>query len=167
MNKDFCQKLMEFVPEMNQDFCEAQKLMFGKWPIHPYEVFLWSPLSMALVNTKPLVPHHVLVCPRRVESQYLNLSPEEQRDLWRLARLVALVIKGTPTSDAHVTFSVQNGRLSGQTVDHVHIHIMPATVGMSPDVERTEQTEEEMRNESTTLTARFVHLVKSNAVPSN
>ena len=149
---------------MNEDFREAKHLMFGKWPIYHHEVFLWSPLSMALVNTKPFVQHHVLVCPKRVESQYLNLSLEEQRDLWHMASLVALVVKGTSTSDAHVTFSVQNGGLSGQTVDHVHIHVIPAIKAISPDAERTQRTKEQMREESMELTGRFVHLVKSDAV---
>lgn len=128
---------VDLTPELAKDFRLAETILFGKYPIGKHEVFLWSDKSMAIVNYKPLVRHHVLVCPRRVEPRFLGLSDEEQEDLWLMARLVAKIVKKIVQKP--VSFSIQEGEPAGQTVDHVHIHVIPETSEkvFKPDAERT------------------------------
>ena len=59
-----------------------QDYRFGPWSIAAGEVFVTSPLSIAFVNLKPVVPGHVLISPKRVVARFSELSPEEVADLW-------------------------------------------------------------------------------------
>jgi diadenosine tetraphosphate (Ap4A) HIT family hydrolase len=99
-------------------------IYFGPHTLKPTVHFYQSPLTRAFVNLKPLVPGHVLVTPRRVVPRLQDLTTEEAMDLWRSVRLVQSLIQrvyGAP--GAHL--GIQDGRDAGQSVPHVHVHILP------------------------------------------
>lgn len=101
------------------------KMSFGVWPIAKREIFAASEFSFAFTNLKPVLPGHVLVAPRRVVARLGELTSEETADLLELAKLAGtLVTVANPPSDA-LTFTVQDGKAAGQTVPHVHIHVIP------------------------------------------
>ncbi len=83
-----------------------------------------TPLSFALVNLKPLLPGHVLVSPRRVVPRLTDLSQAEVSDLFmtvqRVGRMVERVYEATSLNVA-----IQDGPDAGQSVPHVHTHIIP------------------------------------------
>lgn len=98
-----------------------------------------SEFCIAFVNLKPLVPGHVLVVPRRVVPRYSGLSPEEAADLWQGVLVVRTIIAkaqlGHDQSAASVakadqewdfTIGMQDGPIAGQSVPHVHVHILPS-----------------------------------------
>ena len=58
--------------------------------ISPKHVFLETPLSFAFVNLKPVVPGHVLVCPKRVVEKYEEMTGEEISDLMLASQKVAV-----------------------------------------------------------------------------
>lgn len=101
---------------------------FAKFEISPDEVFATSRLSFAFVNIKPIVPGHVLVVPKRVEPRFGGLSPEEVADLWTLAQRVGSGISKHFQAEA-LTLTVQDGAAAGQSVPHVHVHVLPRTAG--------------------------------------
>ena len=61
-----------------------------KIQISPKHVFLETPLSFAFVNLKPVVPGHVLVCPKRVVEKYEEMTGEEISDLMLASQKVAV-----------------------------------------------------------------------------
>ena len=70
----------------------------------------------------------MLFIPRRVVPRAADLTSEEIADLWRLAHRCG------PRLEAHfgasaLTFAVQDGAAAGQTVPHVHIHLLPRRLG--------------------------------------
>ncbi len=97
---------------------------FGSFPISTTEIFYESKHAFALVNIKPIVPGHVLVVSRRRVDRFSLLHPLEVADLWNTAQVVGKVIEKQYTADS-LTFAIQDGRAAGQTVPHVHIHILP------------------------------------------
>ncbi|KAJ3182886.1 hypothetical protein HDU85_002489 [Gaertneriomyces sp. JEL0708] len=101
---------------------------FGPWPIHASEVFFTSRLSLGLVNYKPIVPGHLLVIPRRVVARYQDLTPEEISDMFLSAQKIGKVAEKQYDGEA-LTMSIQDGPAAGQTVAHVHIHIIPRKKG--------------------------------------
>eukprot|EP00048_Salpingoeca_helianthica_P019100 m.244249 g.244249 ORF g.244249 m.244249 type:complete len:164 (-) comp30232_c0_seq1:35-526(-) len=103
-------------------------LKFGQFSIARSEAFFFSPLSMALVNLKPLVPGHVLVCPQRVVPRFDGLTSEEVSDMWQTAQLVSNVLT-KHLSATSLTFILQDGPEAGQTVEHVHVHVIPRHKG--------------------------------------
>ena len=90
------------------------------------QVFYTSPsnLTMAVVNLKPLAPGHVLVVPRRAVPRMEELTPEEAADLWTSVVEVQRVVEKVHGADAS-NLGVQDGRGAGQSVPHVHVHILP------------------------------------------
>lgn len=81
-------------------------------------------LSIALVNLKPLLPGHVLVIPRRVTPRLSDLSHAELSDLFvtvqRVGRMVERVYEASS-----LNIALQDGPEAGQSVPHVHAHIIP------------------------------------------
>lgn len=79
---------------------------------------------MALVNLKPLLPGHVLVCPKRVAPRLADLTAEEISDLYltvqRMGRLVERIYGASS-----LNIAMQDGVDAGQSVPHVHTHIIP------------------------------------------
>lgn len=118
---------------------------FGPWPINESEVFRTSPLSYAFVNLKPVVPGHVLVSPKRVAARVADLTAAETADLLLLAREVAVAVERVHDATS-VTMTIQDGPEAGQTVPHVHMHVMPRKAGdfannddVYPAIERAEK----------------------------
>ncbi|KAF2069609.1 hypothetical protein CYY_009074 [Polysphondylium violaceum] len=100
---------------------------FGQYIIRQSEIFFTSELSFALVNLKPVLPGHVLVCPKRIVPRFKDLTKEEVSDLWISAQKISVVIEDHFKGNS-VTFAIQDGKEAGQTVEHVHVHIIPRKV---------------------------------------
>lgn len=116
---------------------------FGKWNIKECEIFWKGKHSYAMVNTKPVVPNHVLVCPLRVVSSFADLVVDEIEEMnFAVGRIL--------DSFGPSSVAIQDGREAGQTVPHVHFHILPRRSGgiVEVDSERKDRTEEEMAEES-------------------
>ncbi|KAF4359057.1 hypothetical protein G4B88_020601 [Cannabis sativa] len=82
---------------------------FGPYKIDDKEVFFKSHLSYAMVNLRPVLPGHILFLMKREVKRFVDLTADETTDLWITAQM--------------------DGPQAGQTVPHVHIHIIPRKVG--------------------------------------
>lgn len=103
---------------------DSTKYSFGPHPIPGSHVFALTPLSYAFVNLKPVVPGHVLVSPLRLVKRFADLSADEVSDLWLLAQRVGRAVEAHYGAGS-LTLAIQDGPLAGQTVPHVHIHVLP------------------------------------------
>lgn len=96
---------------------------FGTFLVTP-QVFHLTQHSFALVNLKPLLPGHVLVSPRRVTPRFSDLTQAEVADLFvtvqRVGRMVERVYGATS-----LNIAIQDGADAGQSVPHVHTHVIP------------------------------------------
>jgi len=88
------------------------------------------------VNIKPLVPGHVLVIPYRLVKRVTDLTGDEVTELFttvqKVQRMLAATYFGSSTvpgkvEDGGFNIAIQDGKESGQTVPHVHCHIIPRT----------------------------------------
>jgi bis(5'-adenosyl)-triphosphatase len=116
------------VPATNSDMSPMKVssiLKFGPFSV-TNQVFHVSPsqMSFALVNLKPLLPGHVLVSPRRVTPRLSQLSSEETADLFLTVQRVSKMIERVFKASA-LNVAVQDGVDAGQSVPHVHVHIIP------------------------------------------
>ncbi|GFR48626.1 hypothetical protein Agub_g10541, partial [Astrephomene gubernaculifera] len=121
-------------PNLQQRFATMDKSVtykFGPHPIPGSHVFALTDLSYGFVNLKPVVPGHVLVSPKRQVKRFADLSPEEVSDLWLLAQRIGRVVEGRYGAQS-LTLAIQDGPMAGQTVPHVHIHILPRKAGDFP-----------------------------------
>ena len=98
--------------------------VFSNFRLDQGQLFWSSALSVAFVNLKPLVPGHVLVTPRRVVPRMAGLSQEEEEDLWRGVREVEKIV-GSVHHAEDFDLGIQDGPIAGQSVPHVHVHVLP------------------------------------------
>lgn len=98
--------------------------LFGRFKISPNQIFHRTESSFAMVNLRPIVPGHVLICSTRVAPLLSDLEDEEYDDLWRTVRIVQKVLKRQYKCDAF-NVAVQDGTGAGQSVPHAHVHILP------------------------------------------
>ncbi|XP_053076312.1 bis(5'-adenosyl)-triphosphatase isoform X2 [Acinonyx jubatus] len=126
------------------DICfnrEEMSFRFGQHLIKPSVVFLKTELSFALVNRKPVVPGHVLVCPLRPVERFRDLRPDEVADLFQATQRVGMVVE-KHFQGTSLTFSIQDGPEAGQTVKHVHVHVLPRKAG---DFHRNDSVYDELQ----------------------
>ncbi|PRW58343.1 Bis(5 -adenosyl)-triphosphatase [Chlorella sorokiniana] len=113
---------------MSSSAADFKEYLFGPWKIAADEVFVTSPHAFAFVNLKPVVPGHVLVSPKRVVARFAELSPEEVADLWCLTQRVGTAVE-PHFGCTSLTLAIQDGPQAGQTVPHVHVHVLPRRAG--------------------------------------
>ncbi|KIW03178.1 uncharacterized protein PV09_05405 [Verruconis gallopava] len=101
----------------------TKPIHFGKFVV-TNSVFHLTPLSFAIVNLKPILPGHVLVSPRRVVARFADLTPDEVCDLFLTAQRVSRTV-GRVYGASALNIAIQDGADAGQTVPHVHAHIIP------------------------------------------
>ncbi|XP_048425988.1 bifunctional bis(5'-adenosyl)-triphosphatase/adenylylsulfatase FHIT [Pyrus x bretschneideri] len=106
----------------------SESFKFGPYKIDGRGVFYTTNLSYAMVNLRPLVPGHVLVCPRREVKRFGDLTADETSDLWITAQKVGNQLESYHKASS-LTLAIQDGPQAGQSVPHVHIHILPRKVG--------------------------------------
>lgn len=102
--------------------------MFGPFVIPKETIFYESLHSFAFTNIRCVVPGHVLVASKSSKKLLGDLTSEESADFFETVTKVekaSLKIHTTASS----TVNVQNGEFSGQTVAHVHCHILPRRKG--------------------------------------
>jgi len=91
-------------------------------------VFFRNAHALAIVNLRPVLPGHVLVLSTRVEARFAGLTPEEVASVWQAAQRVGGVVCAVRGGSA-ATFSMQDGAAAGQSVPHVHVHVVPRADG--------------------------------------
>ncbi|KAF8140464.1 HIT-like domain-containing protein [Boletus edulis] len=88
------------------------------------QAFYRTALSYAIVNLKPIVPGHVLVVPTRVVPRLTDLTTPELTSLITSVQNVGRVIEKAYDADS-LTVACQDGKAAGQSVPHVHFHVLP------------------------------------------
>lgn len=106
----------------------AKTFSFGRILLQPSVVFFRSRLSIAFVNRKPVLPGHVLVSPIRVVKRFCDLTEEEVADLFTSTQKIARIIEKEYGATS-LSIAIQDGPEAGQTVEHVHVHVLPRKKG--------------------------------------
>lgn len=83
--------------------------------IRAAETFYQTTLSYAFVNLKPILPGHVLVCPKRLVHRFSELTQEEVGDLFCAVQKIGVVVERVFKGEA-LTIAVQDGEEAGQTI---------------------------------------------------
>ena len=106
----------------------AAGLAFGGCEIDARQVFWAGAHAAAVTNLRPQCPGHVLVLSRRAEPAFEALAREEVAGLFEAARAAARALAAAAPPGAPLlgfTFALQDGACAGQTVPHVHMHVLP------------------------------------------
>ena len=94
----------------------------------PAEVVARDAEAVAFLDVQPLADGHVLIVPRTHAPAIEDLTPAEVAGLFRLVTRLAGPVRTALGAEA-TTIGINNGEASGQTIPHVHVHIVPRRVG--------------------------------------
>ena len=92
--------------------------------IDPSAVILKNELCFAIFDKYPVNPGHVLVIPYRHVADYFELTKEEKIAAVELIDEVKKFLDREFSPDGY-NVGVNVGKWAGQTVMHVHIHVIP------------------------------------------
>jgi histidine triad (HIT) family protein len=96
------------------------KIVSGEIPAD----FLYEDEHCVVINDiNPVAPVHVLVIPRKAIATLSEASSEDQALLGHLMLVVGKIAKQLGVSDGY-RMIVNNGAGGGQTVFHLHLHII-------------------------------------------
>ncbi|VVD62423.1 MULTISPECIES: HIT family protein [Pandoraea] len=87
--------------------------------------------ARVIYDINPVTTGHMLILSTRHVSSYFDLSEDEKRAMWDLVDEVKVFLDKQFEPDGY-NVGVNIGGASGQTIPHVHIHVIPRYVGDTP-----------------------------------
>jgi bis(5'-adenosyl)-triphosphatase len=112
---------------------ESRQLYFGKFPIDQRQVFYETENIIGFVNISPILPDHVLVIPISTSPMgapkiFSEMTHELVSELYIAVHTIQrAIIDNRDIIDFNI--AMQDGKSAGQSVPHVHVHILPRKGG--------------------------------------
>ena len=112
---------------------ESRQLYFGKFPIDERQVFYETENIIGIINISPILPDHVLVIPKSYKEMgapkiFSEMTPELVSELYIAVHTIQrAIIDNRDIIDFNI--AMQDGKSAGQSVPHVHVHILPRKGG--------------------------------------
>ncbi len=91
-------------------------------------VFLTRNNFSAIYNIAPVLPGHSLIIPKAHITSILELSNNELFEFFDTARFALRILMKAFNTDAF-DWSIQEKPEAGQTIEHLHLHIVPRLTG--------------------------------------
>ena len=91
-------------------------------------VYYTSVRCMAIYNIAPVLPGHSLIVPKKHCTSLLDLTPEELVEFVETGRTALRILMKAFNTDAF-DWSIQEKPEAGQTIEHLHLHIVPRLKG--------------------------------------
>jgi len=114
---------------LSQNESNSDGFQFGPHHIPCNHVVFASEYTYVMVNRKPVLPYHLLVVPKLTSSKRLkDLNCQENADFFRCVSLAQSLAEHV-TESSSSTVSIQDGPNAGQTVDHLHCHVLARRPG--------------------------------------
>ena len=104
-------------------FCNQERL----------EIIARSQNFFVIYDKTPVTPGHSLIIPDRHIADALELSPAEINEVWGLVQKMRRKLLEDDPSISGFNLGFNSGVDAGQTIFHVHIHLIPRRHG---DVEK-------------------------------
>lgn len=98
----------------------------------PGEILAEHPLALAKADGYPLTPGHCLIVPRRHVASFFECTAAERAAMMDMLDAAKAVVDGRHAPDGY-NIGINNGAAAGQTVMHVHMHVIPRYAGDASD----------------------------------
>jgi diadenosine tetraphosphate (Ap4A) HIT family hydrolase len=95
-------------------------------------VILENEHAVVVYDGYPVSPGHSLIIPKRHISSFFETDPEERSALLQLLDDMRMAILRERKPDGF-NVGINDGEVAGQTVLHLHIHLIPRYLGDMPD----------------------------------
>lgn len=88
------------------------------------EIIYEDDVSVAILDIHPRAPGHTMVIPRLHRETILDVPEEELKPLFSAVKTVVSLLSKSLHPEGF-TIGINQGKASGQLVDHLHIHAIP------------------------------------------
>jgi len=85
--------------------------------------------TLSFMDIMPSVPGHTLVIPKAPAVDFFHLSPDGAAALIRTVHKVAKAVKAGLNAPGVMLVQL-NGEAAGQSIPHMHFHILPREAGL-------------------------------------
>lgn len=89
-------------------------------------------VTLVIRDAFPVSPGHTLIIPRRHVGSFFELTPPERARVFELLTQAKAELDGTLQPDGF-NIGINDGAAAGQTVPHLHLHLIPRYRGDTPD----------------------------------
>ena len=96
------------------------------------QILLERPHALAARDSYPVSPGHTLIIPRRHVVTFFETNEEERLAMMKLLDEMKTKLDREHKPDGY-NIGINNGSAAGQTVMHLHIHLIPRYKGDRPD----------------------------------
>lgn len=105
-------------------------MQFGHIDIPDDHIVAKTQFSFVFVNIRPFLKYHILISPLKTYKSLREMPSHEISDLFNTVKTCMCALEFY----AHdFTASLQDGELAGQTVPHVHVHLVPRIANDLPE----------------------------------
>lgn len=91
-----------------------------------------GPFGVVIRDAYPVSPGHTLIIPRRHVGSFFELTADERGSLLGLLEAAKRELDVMRRPDGY-NIGINDGPAAGQTVPHLHIHLIPRYQGDQPD----------------------------------
>ena len=98
------------------------------------ELIAESPTAYSVYDIFPVSNGHALIIPKRHCADYFELTLEEQSTCWNMVNTVKHILMENYNPDGF-NVGINVNEEAGQTIPHVHIHLIPRYKGDIKDPE--------------------------------
>jgi diadenosine tetraphosphate (Ap4A) HIT family hydrolase len=107
-------------------------------PIEPGRILAQDELFLVAFDEFPASPGHALIVVKRLVSRFQELTPEEKARLlhwvdWCQDHLDKNLKPKPDGYDIGYNLGISDGAAAGQTIDQLHVHVIPRYKGDVPD----------------------------------
>jgi diadenosine tetraphosphate (Ap4A) HIT family hydrolase len=96
------------------------------------QAILRTAAAFAMADGFPVTPGHTLVIPNRHIATYWEATEIEKLEIWALVeRAREMLLESLHPDGFNVGFN--SGQAAGQTIDHLHVHVIPRYDGDMQD----------------------------------
>ena len=101
-------------------------------PAKQREIIASHALAVAVADSFPLTKGHSLIVPRRHVASFFELTPDERLAILGLLDEAKAALDRQHAPDGY-NIGINDGTAAGQTVMHVHVHLIPRYGGDADD----------------------------------
>ena len=83
---------------------------------------------LAILDIRPFTRGHTLVIPKRHSVDLTDTPPQTLADMATIGQRIARAARATELADA-TNIAINDGRAAFQTVNHIHLHVLPRRNG--------------------------------------
>ncbi len=105
--------------------CLFCKIIEGKIPA---QVVYQDDFTIGVLDILPRSVGHTMVIPKKHAETILELDDNEVAEVFKSVKKVVQLLKEKIKPDGF-TIGINHGKVSGQAIDHLHIHIIPRFIG--------------------------------------